>query len=179
MINDPGKAGKYHFNYWKIGILTIAAAYFLNIALRYPEWSFLDNVNLIIHEAGHFILGFFGNRFLTVAGGTLLQVFMPLIFVLYFYFTDQRFSGALTMFWLGQSLLNVSIYAGDAVQEKLPLLGGDGTIHDWKYLLSNLNLLPSTDFIAGAIHNIGIVIFFIAIISGLFSSQKRKESGFV
>ncbi|MFA6097729.1 MAG: hypothetical protein WC788_08985 [Candidatus Paceibacterota bacterium] len=175
MINDPDKTKKYRFSLWKIGILAIVTAYFLNIALHYAQWTFLDNVDLIIHEAGHFIFGILGNEFLAVAGGTLLQILMPLAFVTYFFLTGQKFSGALTMFWLGQSFLNVSVYAQDAVRGKLPLLGGDGSIHDWNFMLRHLNLLPSTDPIAGAIHNFGVALLFMAMIGGLLFSRERKN----
>ena len=175
MINNPDKTKKYRFSLWKIGILAIVTAYFLNIALHYAQWTFLDNVDLIIHEAGHFIFGIFGNELLAIAGGTLLQILMPFAFVIYFFLTGQKFSGALTMFWLGQSFLNVSVYAHDAVQRKLPLLGGDGSIHDWNYLIRHLNLLQSTDLVAGAIHNLGIAIIFMAMIGGLLFSRERKN----
>lgn len=175
MINDPGEAEKHQFDLWKTAILTITSIYFLYTAFHYSEWSFLDNVDLIIHEAGHFIFGIFGNELLAIAGGTLLQILMPFAFVIYFFITAQKFSGALTMFWLGQNFLNVSVYAQDAVQRKLPLLGGDGSVHDWNYLLRHLNLLQATDLVAVTIHNLGIAIIFLAMIGGLLFSRKRKN----
>ena len=43
----------------------------------------MDNLTLIIHEAGHTIFGIFGWRFLTVLGGTLLQILIPFLLTLY------------------------------------------------------------------------------------------------
>ncbi len=166
---------KRRFDLWKIGILAVFVWYFLGIASNPAQWSFLDNVNLLMHEAGHFIFMIFGNRFLFIAGGTIMQIAMPLIFVLYFYFSNQKFSSALAMFWLGQSFLNISVYAGDAVAKALPLLGGDSDGHDWYNMLSSLGLLSSTDFIASAIRSIGVIIILAAIILSLFFSQKEKK----
>ena len=47
--------------------------------------------------------------------------------------------------WLGESLLNLSIYVADARKQELPLVnmfGGD-PIHDWNFLLGSLNKLSS------------------------------------
>lgn len=166
---------KYQFDFWKIGILAVFTVYFLNIASNPAKWSFLDNVNLLTHEAGHFIFMFFGNRFLEIAGGTLVQIFMPAAFILYFYFTDQKFSGNLTMFWLGQNFLSIAVYAGDAVQRALPLLGSDSDGHDWGNMLAFLGLLSYTDFIAATIHAIGIFFIFAAIVCGLSVSRKEAK----
>ncbi len=175
MIGIIDKLKEQKFNYWKIGVLAVFSIYFLNIVFHPAEWNFLNNVNLLTHEAGHFIFMIFGNRFLVIAGGTITQIAMPLAFAFYFYLTRQNFSGALTMFWLGQNFINVSVYAGDAVARVLPLLGGDIDGHDWYNMLGMLELLPRTDFIAAVIRNIGIIIIFAAIFFGLLSSRKEPE----
>ena len=60
------------------------------LTLNYPfvfPFSFIyfltDNLNLIIHESGHTIFGIFGWRFLTVLGGTLMQLLIPFSVFLY------------------------------------------------------------------------------------------------
>ena len=50
--------------------------YFLWMALDPMQGSFLDNVDLPIHETGHLIFRLFG-EFLMVAGGSLFQVILP------------------------------------------------------------------------------------------------------
>ncbi|MDQ6652390.1 MAG: hypothetical protein M3Y84_06570 [Acidobacteriota bacterium] len=68
--------------------------------------------------------------------------------------------------------MNVSVYAGDAVALQLPLLGGEGSIHDWNYMLSSLNLLDSTTQIAGAIRLLGTIVIALASF-GAFKFAKR------
>ena len=135
---------------YKAVIAVVAAAYFFWAVIRPSEWRLIDGVNLIIHEAGHPIFALFG-EFIGIAGGTLLQIIVPTAFVLYFHFQAKPYSAALTLFWVGQSLANVSVYARDAMVMQLPLLGGDDSIHDWNYLLNSLRLLQSTPVIANMI----------------------------
>ncbi|MCV5427227.1 hypothetical protein OFM81_30670, partial [Escherichia coli] len=83
----------------------------------------------------------------------LLQLIIPAAFVAYFAFNGKKYSAAIVFFWVGQSLLNIYVYAADAVVMQLVLLGGltgsEGGFHDWNYMLSELGLLPHTKAIAG------------------------------
>ena len=135
----------------KLIVALLAGAYFVWALLHPLEWRMIDGVNLLIHEAGHVFLMPFG-QFLMIAGGSLLQVILPAIFALYFYYHGKSYSCALTLLWVGESLLNVSVYASDAVAMQLPLLGGKDSIHDWNYLLDTLGWLSHTPEIAKALH---------------------------
>lgn len=159
----------------------LASAYFLWAALHPSDWRFIDFFNLVMHEAGHVVFMPFG-EFLAIAGGSLFQVIVPLTFVVYFRYHEKSFSSALILFLVGESLLNVSVYAGDAVAMQLPLLGGDDSIHDWNYLLTRLGLLKSTSTVAGAIYLLGFgaiiaaaVWAFRCSIEGIARSSSRSD----
>lgn len=141
--------------------------YFLHISQNPLEWHFLDNVTLIFHEAGHVIFFFLGD-FVQVAGGTIMQLVMPLTVTFYFYKRRQYFSAYVVLFWVGHSLINISVYAGDAVAMQLPLLGGDGVGHDWNYLLSHLNILQYTPIVSGVYFYLGIAVYFFAMSLGVY-----------
>ena len=85
------------------------------------------------------------------------------------------YSAALVLFWVGESLLNVSIYAGDALDLQLPLLGGEDSIHDWNYLLGSTGLLPSTHKIAAAIRIAGTLAIFAAIFFSLKHTRRDER----
>jgi hypothetical protein len=119
-------------------------------------WIFLDGVNLIFHEAGHWLFFIFG-QFMSVLGGSLLQCLIPLGIGVYFLLTRQLFSFAFCLFWLGDNLINVSVYIRDATSMVLPLLGGDGVIHDWNWILSSLNLLSYDQPLGGFIWRCGVL----------------------
>lgn len=148
--------------------LVLAALYFGNYLATYTEWHFIDNVNLVIHEAGHLILftPVFG-QFISVLGGSLFQVLIPLIFTMAFFLQKEFFSGSIVLFWVGQNLINVSVYAGDAIKMDLPLLGGDNVIHDWHFILNYLGLLQHTDQIALGIFSVGVCVLFLALIGSI------------
>lgn len=166
---------------WKLPKLIFAAflaVYFLWIAYDPMQGSFLDLVDLPIHEAGHLIFRPFG-EFMGVAGGTLLQLIVPATFVAYFAINGQKYSAAIVLFWLGQSFLNVYVYAADAVVMQLVLLGGltgsEGGFHDWNYMLTELGLLSRTKAIAGMIRLTGtLTIVSAAILAIIFSSRSDE-----
>lgn len=144
---------------------TLASIYFISYALTPRDWHFIDNANLIFHEAGHTIFIFFG-EFIHVLMGSGFQVLLPLGIAAYFWYTEQRFAAAMCLMWVGQNLINVAVYAGDAFAMQLPLLGGDGVMHDWNYLLTTLHLLPWTSQVAATISALG----FITIATGIVLS---------
>lgn len=147
-----------NISYPKLIFAVILSLYFLWIALDPMQGSFLDNVDLPIHETGHLLFNPFG-EFMMVAGGSIFQVLFPLVFVGYFLWNYKRYSAAIVGLWVGQSILNVWVYAADAVAGKLVLTSGltgsEGGFHDWNYLLTATGLIGSTDVVAGFIRMTG------------------------
>src|SRR5690606_34026294 len=110
--------------------------------------------------AGHFFFRFFG-RFMLYAGGTLMQILLPSLLVWQFWRHQYRVGVQVSMLWLGQNLINISVYAADARARRLPLLGGDAAEHDW------WNMLRIVDLLAYA-RAIGMLFFVLAI--GVFAA---------
>lgn len=161
-------------NYWKLIIALLVSVYFFRYALHPGAGYFIDNANLLIHEAGHFVFGGFG-QVLAVLGGSFFQVLVPLIFVGYFLRSQQYFSASLVLFWVGQNIIAVSVYAGDARSMVLPLLTGDFSGHDWRFLLSHFGLLPQTEAISKIIYFIGLSVLILAVILAVRFSFKHKQ----
>ena len=137
------------------------------------QGSFLDNVDLPIHETGHLIFRILG-EFMGIAGGSLFQVILPSVFVGYFVWQKSFYSAAIVLLGVGQSILNVWVYAADAVVMQLVLTSGftgsEGSFHDWNYLLTTTGLINSTKNIAGIIRFIGTVTIIIAGVSAIYFS---------
>jgi len=107
--------------------------------------SFLHLVHLPFHEAGHVLLMPFG-RFVSVLGGSLFQVAIPLLCGGVFLLKNRDpFAASVTLWWAGQSLMDLGPYIADARALRLPLLGGrtgaEVEGHDWEYLLGATGLL--------------------------------------
>lgn len=124
--------------------------------------SFLHLINLPFHEAGHVIFMPFG-RFMTILGGTLGQILMPLICLGTFLVkTRDPFGGAVALWWTAESLMDIAPYINDARALDLMLIGGvtgketDG--HDWNNILTMLNLLERDHWLAHFTYNFGIVL---------------------
>ncbi len=160
---------------FRVFFVLLVCAYFWHCALTYIDWHFIDYVNLIFHEAGHTIF-FFAPEFLNIAAGSAFQIILPLFLSIYFFLTRQKVSGALTLLWVGQSLLNVSIYAGDALNMQLDLLGGDSVIHDWNYLLTQTNLLKYTYTITRFIYTLGYMSIILGTVFSIYFCFKKEES---
>lgn len=157
----------------KLIFAAILSLYFLWIAWDPMQGSFLDNVDLPIHETGHLLFRPFG-EFLMIAGGSMFQVIFPLVFAVYFIWRRQFYSAAIVMFWVGQSVLNVWVYASDAIVMQLILTSGfsgsEGSFHDWNYLLTSTGLIESTKGVAKVIRFAGTFTIIIAGISALYFS---------
>jgi hypothetical protein len=158
----------------RLAVAILAGAYFLWAAVHPDQWRLIDGVNLIIHEAGHIFFKPLG-EFMMIAGGSLFQVIVPITFAGYFFFTGKQFSAALVLFWLGESLLNVSVYAADSVHMQLPLLGGNDTIHDWNYMLNELGWLWHTEKIAFLIRGVGTLTIVFALLWAIFTTLRSQD----
>ena len=101
---------------------------------------FLDRVNLAFHEAGHLFLTPFGST-LHYLGGTLGQLAVPALLAVYFLFAgpNRPLGAAVCGWWIGENLMNISVYMADARDLALPLVGGGD--HDWNELFYRFGLL--------------------------------------
>ena len=162
----------------KLIFAVLLSIYFVSIAYDPMQGSFLDNVDLPIHETGHLLFRPFG-EFMMVAGGSLFQVIFPGIFVGYFVWQRSYYSAAVVLLWVGQSILNVWVYAADAVVMQLVLTSGftgsEGSFHDWNYLLTTTGLINSTKTVAGIIRFIGTVTIIAAGAAAIYFSFIPSE----
>jgi hypothetical protein len=168
-------------NYPKLIFAVLMSIYFLLIAYAPLNGSFLDLVDLPIHETGHLLFRPFG-EFLMIAGGSLFQVILPAIFVGYFLWYEKYYSAAIVLFWVGQSILNVFVYAADAIVMQIVLTSGltgsEGSFHDWNYLLTETGLINSTKTVAGLIRIFGTLTIIAAGITSIYYSiypQNEKD----
>jgi len=130
--------------------------------------SFLHLPNLVFHEAGHILFIPFG-RFMTVFGGSLTQVLVPLVCAgAFLWQTRDAFGAAIAIWWAGQSLTDVATYINDARALQLVLLGGKTGAevegHDWEYLLNAMGVSHRDHAIALVVQTIGTVTMIVALV---------------
>jgi len=130
----------------------------------------LDGLNLIIHEAGHFLCSWFGDT-LELYGGTILQLTVPLLFAVAFTRRAEAQGVALASVWFFQNFLNVARYMADARVQLLPLVGGGE--HDWYAILSRWHLLRYDTRLAAVLRAAGWVGMFASY--AWFAWQGRRD----
>jgi hypothetical protein len=100
----------------------------------------------IVHEMGHPLFSYLG-EFMGIAGGSIAQLVVPLLFAGSFWRQRDYFAVCVAAYWLSSSLFNLSCYVADARARRLELfspfaaLDGGNAIHDWNYLLAHMGLL--------------------------------------
>jgi hypothetical protein len=123
-------------------------------------WEFprvIDLVFIPVHEGGHLLFRWFG-EFISVAGGTFLQLAAPFALAVYFAFRRQAQGVAFCLFFFFEQFLPIATYMADARAQELPLLtvgDADYVIHDWNYLFGKLGLLAHDTQIATAMRAAG------------------------
>lgn len=139
---------------------------------------FLHLPNLVFHEAGHVLFMFFG-RFMTVLGGSLFQVLVPIGLAVAFLRQRNTFGAVVCTWWAGQNLTDVAPYIADSRALQLTLIGGrtgaEVEGHDWEYLLTQLGWLHLDRSIGLGVYRVGLVIMFGAVLFGfVYLAQSRN-----
>jgi hypothetical protein len=135
-----------------LGFLAYAAG-------AHGSFLFIDNANLVVHEAGHLLFGWFGPT-LGLWGGTLLQWLVPALLAAYF-FTQRQIAGyCFCLFFLFENFLYTATYMADARAQVLDLVTvGDsdaaGSPHDWFNIFSSLGVLQHDTQIAAVVRTLG------------------------
>ena len=131
--------------------------------------SFMHPILLPFHEAGHILFMPLGS-FMTIAGGTIGQLAVPLIVMIAFRRTNRdNFAAAIGLWWFAMSLIDVAPYAWDALEPRLTLLNGqtgeDGG-HDWINMLGRLGWLQRAHGVGRFFHVSGVIVMLISLLWG-------------
>lgn len=134
----------YHLHqaYW-----TLRFNIFFSISYSFPfpiniENFLVSNFLLIVHEAGHTFFSVFGNRTLTILGGSLNEILFALIILGFCVFNRYIKGTQAALYLLGSAWISVAFYAADGAQRQLPLIADLGkSSHDWGNLLRQWNMV--------------------------------------
>lgn len=140
--------------------------------------TFLHLPDLIFHEAGHIIFSPFGS-FMTVLGGSLLQVLIPLVAAYTFIRQEQSYSAAVCVWWCGQNLVDLAPYIADARALRLTLIGGKTGAevegHDWEFILTQLGVTHLDRSIGTWTHAIGMLVMVSALAFAVITLLRKSE----
>ena len=124
--------------HWLPSLFVAAAAYYI-LSTR-GTFSYMDNFDLIIHEAGHFIFSWCGDT-IYILGGTLMQLLVPFLLITFSLYNSFQYFFQFSLLIFAQNCINISVYAADAQAMQITLFGPIGAKHDWNSLLTKYKLL--------------------------------------
>lgn len=133
--------------------------------------SFMHNINLVFHEAGHILFIPFGD-FMTTLGGSLMQLIAPAAVLGTFLIKHRNgFAASVGLWWFAQSCMDLAPYIGDARSGELLLLGGvTGAhapgYHDWTNILTQVGYLELDRALATFVDTGGEALMWLAIVWG-------------
>ena len=138
--------------------------------------SFLHSINLPFHEFGHVLFRPFGH-FMMILGGSLFQVLLPLVVLVFFVKQGDTYEASVMLWWCGQNFIDISPYIADAEYRGLPLIMGMGEdFHDWGNLLSMMGMVDKAYHLGRASFLLGSAIILLSFAWGGYVLYKQKQN---
>ena len=175
------------FVYGRAILLAAIAFYGARLALMdIPSWemgSSLIHLPMVpIHEFGHVLFRPLG-EFMTLLGGSLFQVLLPLIFGGIFVVKNRDpYAASVMLWWAAVAVMDVAPYVYDAFQPVHVLLTGrtgDNGAHDFIDVLGDLGLLHKAQPIGRGVHGFGFLMMVAALAWGarlVWQQYRRSRS---
>lgn len=154
LLNDPWKpVSRPALVAWMI----FYVGFLLYAFSAHGGFLFIDFANLVVHEGGHNLFGWFGPT-LGLWGGTLLQWLVPFLLAAYF-FTERQTSGfVFSLFFFFENWLYTATYMADARAQVLPLVttgDPDFAEHDFNAIFTSLGVLDYDTKIGAVVRLLG------------------------
>ena len=165
-------------------LLAVAVAYGLHLVMMdIPEWemsgSLVHLVLLPFHEFGHILFMPFG-EFLTLLGGSIFQVMLPLLLGGYFLVRNRDpFAASLMLWWAAAGILDTAPYIYDAWEPQHVLLTGrtgDTGAHDFIDTLGDLGLLHKAQALGRLTHAFGVLVMLAALSWGAWLLRRQHRA---
>jgi hypothetical protein len=144
----------------RLAVVTWLVLYIAFLAYAFSAHGaglFIDNANLVVHEGGHNLFGWFGPT-LGLWGGTLLQWLVPFLLAAYFFKERQTAGFVFCLFFFFENWLYTATYMADARAQELPLVttgDPDFVEHDFHAIFSSLGVLDYDTKIAAVVRALG------------------------
>jgi hypothetical protein len=168
-------------------LLAAIAFYGVRLALMdIPSWEMATSLIHLpmvpIHEFGHLLFRPFG-EFMTLLGGSLFQIVLPLIFGGIFLIKNRDpFAAAVMLWWSAVAVMDVAPYIYDAWAPQQVLLTGrtgDTGSHDFIDTLGDLGLLHKAQPIGRGVHAFGVIAMLTALVWGawlVWQQQRNRKT---
>jgi hypothetical protein len=159
-----------------MGWLIFYAGFLIYAFQAHGGFLFIDFANLVVHEGGHALFGWFGPT-LGLWGGTLLQWLVPFLLAVYFFSERQTTGFVFSLFFFFENWLYTATYMADARAQVLPLVttgNSEFVEHDWYAIFSSMGVLNHDTQIAAVVRFLGWCGMIAVVI--WFARQKTAKS---
>ncbi len=145
--------------WWKYGVvlvLVVVMGWFPFV--RGTRVPLLGWVDLFVHEAGHILFGW-APWLLPAIMGNGFQTLVPLVFAATFLLRYRDLVGAaFSTAWAGTTLVDASVYIGDAPFQRLDIAFGSGE-HDWAHVFRQVDAMGAAVGVSRFVWFLGLVLF--------------------
>ena len=134
----------------------------------------LQWVDFAFHETGHLLAGWLPPMAMFMAG-SIAEIGVPLGLAVYFSVSQRDLAaGGMCLAWAGAAAWGVSVYAGDAVAQSLPIVGGE---HDWAFILGpdGFDALSATATVARAIEIGGMAAAAVGVLMSAWATVRATR----
>jgi hypothetical protein len=174
MLDEPWKpVSRPSLVAWLVFYLAFLAYAFA----AHGGFLFIDTANLIVHEGGHNLFGWFGPT-LGLWGGTLLQWLVPFLLAAYFFTERQVTAFVFCAFFFFENWLYTATYMADARAQILPLVttgDPDFVEHDFHAIFSHLGVLNYDTNIALVVRSLGWCGMLAIVAWFVYEASKKKD----
>ena len=139
------------------GLVDFLCGFLVYAFSAHGGFLFIDSANLVVHEGGHNLFGWFGST-IGLWGGTLLQWLVPFLLAAYFFTQRQTTGFVFCLFFFFENWLYTATYMADARAQVLPLVTtgeSDFVEHDFYAIFSSLGVLNHDTQIAAVVRLLG------------------------
>lgn len=166
--------------HWRAAV-ALVLAWQSSIPFRDPEsFHVFRGFTFGAHEFGHLFFAVFGGEWLSIAGGSLMQLAVPMGAAAIMRYYRDWFGVAACGLWLASSLADLAPYIADARAMALDLVSfsPDGGEHDWNYLLGKAGMLVQDQAIARLDRFAGVMVLMasLALAAWLLRRMARPAS---
>ncbi len=163
---------------WRAAVLTLFVWQAMR-GLRDPtQFTLFRGIDFGAHEFGHLFFAF-GGEWLMVAGGSLMQLLVPVGAAAALVVTAGDWFGvAACGVWLSASFAELVPYIADARAQEMDLVSfsPDGGGHDWHYLLAHAGLLKQDQLVARGAKFLAVVLLVASLLFALSLLRRMAAS---
>jgi hypothetical protein len=163
---------------WRAALLALLVWQAVRPLRDIESFSIFKGITFGVHEFGHLFFSLLGNEWIAVAGGSGMQLIIPVAAMAVIGKTSKDWFGVTAgATWLGASLIDLAPYIADARAQDLDLLSfsEDASGHDWHYLLARAGMLKQDLAVARFVNFIALLVILASVLASLYLFMRMAK----